>query len=132
VRKEDSNSHLDHSIASRGRKNAYPHLYHRDESAIHHLAVTQKLARTHLVGIRSRERSRRLDRQEHDAITKRTAQKPVAQIKANRVVIDGVSNDCTNTCDLRHFKASSDPIEQQIRAKSVALVLSIDGQPADE
>jgi hypothetical protein len=28
--------------------------------------------------------------------------------------------------------ASPDPIERQIRAKSLALVLSIDGQPADE
>jgi hypothetical protein len=76
--------------------------------------------------------SRCLDRQEHDAIAKGTAQKPVAQIKANRVVIDGVSNDCTYTCDLRHFEASSDPIEQQVRPKPLTLVLSIDGQPADE
>jgi hypothetical protein len=86
----------------------------------------------YVVAIRSRERPRRLDRQEHDAITKGTAQKPVALIKAHRIFIDGVSNDCTYTCDLRHFKASSDPIEQQARAKSFALVLSIDGQTADE
>ena len=42
------------------------------------------------MGIGSPEGSRRLDRQEHDAITKGTAQKPVALIKANCIVIDSI------------------------------------------
>ena len=53
-------------------------------------------------------------------------------VKANRIVINGVSYNCAYTGDLRHFKASPDPVGQQICPKPFALVLPIDSQPTDE
>ncbi len=54
------------------------------------------------------------------------------QIEANCIFIDGVGDDCANTRDLRDLKASSDAIGKQISPESIALVMLIDGQPADE
>jgi hypothetical protein len=48
----------------------------------------------------SRKRSHSLDRQEHYAIAKRTARKPMVLIKANGIVINGVSYDYAYTSDL--------------------------------
>jgi hypothetical protein len=53
-------------------------------------------------------------------------------VKANRIVVNDVSYDCPYAGDLGYFKASPDPVEQQIRAKPFALELPINGQPAQK
>jgi hypothetical protein len=43
------------------------------------------------------------------------ANKSMVPIKANRIFINRMSNDCPHASDLRHFKASPDPIGQWVR-----------------
>jgi hypothetical protein len=81
---------------------------------------------------RSRGQPRGLYRQEHDSIAEGTANKSIVLIEANRILIYGMSNDCSNTGDLRHLEASPHAIAQQIRSQTFTLVLSIDGQPTNE
>jgi len=80
----------------------------------------------------SHRRPHSFDRQEHDPIAEGTTKKSMVLIEANRIVINGVSNDCSYTGDLRRFKASPDPIRQQICSQTFALVPSINGQSTDE
>lgn len=80
----------------------------------------------------TQERPNRFDRDQHDPVAKRRAEKPVSLIEAHRVIVDRMGDHGTGPREVGNHKTTPQGIGEQRAPKALALVSGVDGEAPNE